>query len=101
MGFGDWLSDAVDTVVDAGESVIGAGEKVIKPIVKPVKKVGGKVIDVGEDVLNKAGDVANTQLGFLERTENSLVGATEFLSSPLGMIGLFIVAVIVLPKVLK
>jgi hypothetical protein len=77
---------------------VGTWNKVIKP-------VGSKVYDVGEKIVGKAVSMGEKALDRFDKVNDSAAGALQglgsFLSSPLAYIGIGLVAIIVLPKLLK
>ena len=92
---GDWLKGAANTVA-------GGFKDLYDDVLRPV---GTTVFNGGVSLVNRAVNftekVADKGLDFADRTGQSVTKFSDMLSSPFLIIGIGIVAVIVLPQLLK
>ena len=95
MGFFDFVTDAWDGVRDAATSVY---DSVIEPVGSWVGGAAKTAYGAAESLVNR---VVNKADRFAVAGINAFEGFNDLLSSPIFLIGGIVVAVVVLPQILK
>ena len=106
--FGDVFGSIKDGVVGAFNTAAGLGSQVVGGVVGLGSQVIGGVSGLGNNLINQTGNLGNglvnTAGGLAGKGLDTVGGIgnklTDFLTSPMLLIGVGIVAVIVLPKLL-